>query len=204
MYPHLTRERLWETRPPFYFPSPISRDPTMPLIHSDTDLDWDSLRRVQQIASALAGDLKSIPALANCKPPSNAHDLTRTLPTLELPFPHDILKPVSTLSIPASIRQKLDERSSEIFAELQGQYRAAFERVCIAVQQGGPIFEGSIQSLQKVYESLYQKQHSRLAQHWVSTVFKEVAARQQPSPSKITFKNVFPHLPTCLFKLKCL
>ena len=141
--------------------------------HSAEIAAWTNIRR---IAASLAEEAKNAqPFPKDLPPPSKQYPIH--LP-LDLPFPHLILEPISTIDLPDETRQKILNCLTRKVNDLRKDYASIYRRICLASPS---MTEPDIDMLRRACQRLYQEKCLPFLEFQVQSLLSGVAKRQQQS-----------------------
>ena len=139
-------------------------------------------RNIYSTAHSITQTLKD---LTFSKPPSTSSRTTSltAISDLDLPFPHAVLAPILSLSLPDRIRQELLQCFTSRIAEVQRACNKNFARACAAIPQDSS-YELAVDNLRHAFRGIYFRQHLPTFQSKVSDlVVKHQKVPKEPKPS---------------------
>lgn len=142
--------------------------------------ELDALSALATITSSLCQKLAdlNIP-LSDYPLPDNVDTL---IPELTLAVPPKILAPLSDLSIPQDLLQKIIQRLERFIANLREEYTSAYRNACLESFRRMNS-SANVKSIYQVYQSLIQRKFLPAIQAQVDFILTEVS-KYQPSTSE--------------------
>lgn len=138
------------------------------------------LRKIQRIAPLIPG----LNSGSRCAEPALCID--DRFMTLDLPFPHDILAPITTMALPDKIRQQLTDCFTRRLNEIRGRFLAIFRHTSKMARS-----INDLDAIRRGVQNIYNRRCLPLFREQISRLTESTKSQEQNhAERKRAFNNV--------------